>query len=93
MRIVLDTNCLLQIIGHESPVHKAWTEFIEGNYTLCYSNDILMEYEEIIGRIISPAIISGAKYIVSDDAHFDVLKTIPFPHVDVLKLQQFVDLL
>jgi predicted nucleic acid-binding protein len=39
------------------------------------------------------AIASGADYIVTEDAHFDVLKRLPFPQVKVINLEEFKNLL
>lgn len=39
------------------------------------------------------AIASNAKYIVSDDAHFRVLRRIPFPKVDLLTSDEFLAVL
>ena len=36
------------------------------------------------------SIVTNSEYIVSNDAHFDVLATIPFPHVFVLKIDEFL---
>lgn len=52
--IVLDTNCLLQSISRHSKFHQVWSDFIGGKYVLCISNEILAEYEEIIGKHLSP---------------------------------------
>ena len=49
-RIVLDTNCLIVSFPSKSPYHKIWEDFINGKYTLCVSNEILTEYEEILSR-------------------------------------------
>lgn len=37
------------------------------------------------------AIAANAKFIVSDDAHFRVLKRIPFPKVDLLTSDEFLE--
>lgn len=52
--VVLDTNCLLQSISRRSAYYKVWEGFILGRYTLCISNEILEEYEEIIASHMSP---------------------------------------
>jgi len=49
-RIVIDTNCLLAILPSKSRYHKVWTEFLEENLEFCVSNEILMEYEEILSE-------------------------------------------
>ena len=51
--IVLDTNCLIQVLPSKSKYHKIWTDFLDGRYSLCVSNEILMEYEEILSRLTS----------------------------------------
>lgn len=129
-KIVLDTNCLLMSLPRISPYHGIWTEFLEGSITLCVTNDILLEYLEIIGsktsqivasnvisailskpnieyitpfyrfgliksdpddnKFVDCAVSAGAEYIVSNDKHFNVLKTIPFPKVSVLTIKEFM---
>ena len=54
-RIVIDTNCLIAILPSKSPYHKVWTDFLEQRLEICVSNEILMEYEEIISEKTSPA--------------------------------------
>ena len=53
-RIVIDTNCLLAILPSKSPYHQVWTDFIKGRLEVCVSNEILMEYEEILSQKTSP---------------------------------------
>ena len=129
-KIVLDTNCLVQMISIHSPYRPAWQAFREGKYLLCVSNDILNEYNEILEKVanamvahnivnaiarspytrmfdphfrfglieqdpddnkfVDCAIVAGAEYIVSEDAHFRVLDTIPFPSVSVKRLEEFM---
>lgn len=131
--IVLDTNCLLQILSRRSVNHFVWQGFVRGDYYLCVSTEILEEYEEIISTKMSPtvaaymvelllrspytlkydahyrwelitkdhddnkfvdcAIAANASFIVSDDSHFKVLSQVAFPHVAVLRLEEFAKLL
>lgn len=49
-RVVLDTNCLLASLSSRSENFRVWRALHEGVYTLCVSNEILSEYEEIIAR-------------------------------------------
>jgi predicted nucleic acid-binding protein len=51
MRIVLDTNSLIQSASPKSIYHKVWLSILEGNNTLCVSNEILEEYAEILHRL------------------------------------------
>ena len=41
-------------------------------------------------KFVDCAVVANAKYIVSNDKHFNVLKYIPFPHVDVLNIDEFL---
>ena len=41
-------------------------------------------------KFVDCAIASNAKYIVSQDHHFDILKTIAFPKVDVVTIEEFL---
>ena len=61
--VVIDTNCLLQIIARNSPYRPVWDAFLKGNYDLCVSNEILEEYQEVIGIHATPEI---AENIVLD---------------------------
>lgn len=132
--VVLDTNCLIQILPTRSHYHQIWTDFLSGIFRLCVSNEILSEYEEILGRLASSmvahnvveaiarhprtlfresyyrfhllsdidkdddkfvdcAITAGADYIVTEDNHFNHLKQIPFPRLNLLTLDEFYETL
>ena len=53
--VVIDTNCLLQIIARKSPYRPIWDAFLAGRFDLCVSNEILEEYQEILGQQITPS--------------------------------------
>jgi putative PIN family toxin of toxin-antitoxin system len=129
LKLVIDTNIFIAIIGKKSPFRWILDCLIQGKIKLCVSNEILFEYREILERktneevaeniieflSISPfiekteiyfnfrlipedaddnkfvdcAIAANAKYLVSNDKHFQVLNTIDFPRVTILKLQEF----
>lgn len=55
-KIVLDTNCLLACISSKSENFRVWKDFQAGRFTLCVSNEILDEYQEIIARKASPVV-------------------------------------
>ncbi len=44
-------------------------------------------------KFVDCAFAANATYIVSDDKHFDVLKSIAFPELMVLKLKEFLKIL
>ena len=133
MDIVLDTNCLIQIISRRSQFYDLWLDFINGSYRICITNDIMEEYEEILAskttshiakliceiilrapntvkleahfrwgliekdpddnKFVDCAIVANANYIVTEDTHFNVLKQISLPQVNVLKLNEFNDIM
>lgn len=76
-RIVLDTNCLLQILGARSPYHFLFSDFLAGKYVLCVSTEILFEYEEILRQKASPAaadlflkVIARSRNVIRKDPFF-----------------------
>ncbi len=132
-RIVLDTNCLVQIVAKQARYGFVWNDILDGETILCVTTEILFEYEEILtkfygrnvakmvvemililpqtakydiyyhwklitedpddNKFVDCAVISGAKYLVSDDKHFNVLSKISFPKIDVLKLAEFAEII
>ena len=128
--IVLDTNSLIMAISSRNRYHKVWQAFLQGDYILCITNEIIEEYHEVIARNINRqvaeaivyviltrsnvkrlaphyhfhlieadeddnkfvdcAIAANARYIVTEDRHFDVLKKIPFPSVAVIGIDDFL---
>lgn len=132
-RLVLDTNCLIQIVSPRSKYHSLWMSFVRGEYELCVSNEIVDEYLEILQKLTSVevaeyimktiinspfvvfidpfykfdliqadkddnkfvdcAIAAQARCIISNDHHYDILSTISFPHVEVIKLTDFMEIM
>ena len=114
--VVIDTNCLLQIIARKSPYRPIWDAFLKGRYELCVSNEILDEYQEILGQQITPTIAENIvllilnqenvrlvdphfrmglitadpDYLVSEDSHFNVLRKTPFPLLNLVTLDEFM---
>jgi len=106
---------------------------VNGQNTLCVSNEIIMEYLEILQRLtdhdtaetvvktiinskfvefITPyynfemitqdpddnkfvdcAITANARFIVTNDHHYDVLKGLDYPPIDIITLEDFMKLL
>ena len=63
--VVLDTNALIQALPTRSHYHKIWTDFLAGNYSLCVSNEILTEYEEILAEHTSPEVARNVVNAIS----------------------------
>lgn len=53
----------------------------------------LIEADPDDNKFVDCAIAANAKYIVSEDRHFDVLQSCAFPKVDVIGLDLFASLL
>ena len=50
MKIVLDTNCLVNVIMPGSFNNDIWQTFRAKKYVLCVTNEILFEYHEILTK-------------------------------------------
>jgi len=50
MKIVLDTNCLVNVIMPGSYNNGIWQAFRAKKYVLCVTNEILFEYHEILSK-------------------------------------------
>lgn len=55
MKVLIDTNILLAIVPKRSQYRWAYDALREGKYELAISNEILEEYEEILGSFYHPA--------------------------------------
>ncbi|MBO4372294.1 MAG: putative toxin-antitoxin system toxin component, PIN family [Bacteroidales bacterium] len=128
-KIVLDTNCLLQIISLKSPDRLVWDRIMSDDVVLCVSSEILLEYTEILAiytsrdvaenivnaiklrpntqfvephykwlllpdpddnKFVDCAISANARYVVSDDNHFKILKNPNlWPHIDLKTLKEY----
>ena len=127
--VVVDTNCLLRMIPMRSKYRSVWEAFLNEEYIICVSNDILSEYLEILtlkvsqpfavriinallksncirffdphyhfglivqdpddNKFVDCAIVADADYLVTEDKHFNVLKEVSFPKVNVITLDDF----
>lgn len=133
MRIVLDTNCFLVIIGRKSKYRKIFDALIQGKITLLISNEILYEYEEKLqiktnsivtenlisflkispyveaievyfkwnfitkdvddNKFVDCALNGNADFLITNDKHFNVLKTLGFPPVSVKTINDFMKII
>ena len=133
VKIVLDTNCLLQSISRNSVNKIILDKLISGDYDLYLTNEILMEYEEKIADIFSSetaeliisflsvlenvkkidihyhlnliatdpddnkfvdcAFASNVHYLVTNDKHYNKLKSVTFPIINIISLVEFKNLL
>ena len=133
MKLVIDTNCLIQCVSRRSRYHDLWLSFIDGRNALCVTTEILDEYVEILQRettetfaslvlevilnnphtlfintfykfnlitsdpddskFIDCAVAAGAKYIVTEDHHYDVLIKVKFPKVATVNLDEALQMI
>ena len=117
-------------VAYHSVYRSVWLSVLSGQNALCVTNEILFEYEEILGRYFRPqfadavisaileckhvvrvnpnyhfnlitadpddnkfvdcAIQANARYIVTNDHHYDILRQIDFPKVGIIKLMDFL---
>ncbi len=129
----MDSNILLVAIGRKSLFKPIWKAFINGRYKLIVSDDIILEYEEILQQLSAEgvaeiimeiivessevmykqiyyswnmisqdpddnkffdiAVVGNADFLVTNDAHFNVVKQSPFPTVKVISANEFLELL
>ena len=50
-------------------------------------------YRSVWQSFLDCAIVANARCIVSEDKHFNVLKTVAFPKIDVIGINDFMDIL
>ena len=62
MKVVLDTNCILQIVFPKAAYQEVWKALIAQKYTICLTNEILLEYREILERRFQDA--QFAEYVI-----------------------------
>jgi len=53
----------------------------------------LIESDPDDNKFVDCSIVANARYIVTEDTHFNVLKNIAFPHIEVMNLDDFQDLM
>lgn len=129
LRVVLDTNVLLVSISSKSKYHWIYEKLLAKEYDLFISNEILMEYEEVISikfnasvardvikallilpnvskisvyynwnliaedrddnKFVDCAINSNSHLLVTHDNHFNILREIDFPKIQLANIEEF----
>jgi len=67
-RIVLDCNCLIQILPRNSKFRIIWDKIIENEIVLCVTTDILNEYSEVLTHFYSKTL---SENVVNAILNFD----------------------
>ena len=89
-KIVLDTNCLLPILGAQSRYNFLFTAFLECRYTLCVSTEILLEYEEILRQKASATAADLFLKVIARSQN--VMRKDPYFHLGLVK-QELIKML
>jgi len=83
MKVVLDTNCLLQILGAKSKYAFLLDKFLQEEYVLCVSSDILLEYEEILKKKASPVAADLFMKVITRSRN--VIRKDPYYRLEIIK--------
>ena len=133
LKVILDTNILLVSISEYSQYHWLFKALIDKKFNLYITNEILTEYEEIIGgklsvdtansvirtllelsnvfpttiyyktnyiaqdpddnKFVDCAFASNCDLLVTNDKHFNIIKKLDFPRINIVKLHEFEEIL
>ena len=74
MRIVLDTNCLIQSLGRYSQYRPVWESILSGENILCVSNEILDEYAEILERLFNDKLANVVIETILENPHTELIQ-------------------
>jgi uncharacterized protein len=133
MTVVIDCNVLVMCLTSRSPWHIIYQSLVAGKFDLAVTDEIVLEYEEIIqkkygvstahafisllselpnvhylntyyrwklieadpddNKYCDCAVAGKADYLVTEDNHFNVLKTISFPKISSISIDEFAAML
>ena len=86
-RIVLDTNCLLMCIPKNSPYRIVWDAFLNGEFILCLSNEIVEEYLDILSNKTTASIAGNVISTILNQHNVELIN----PHYRFGLIQADVD--
>ncbi len=101
--IIAFTNDIL--IEYEEQISSHWhlnvatnvirsiIELSTGKLTVAYFSLNLIKNDADDNKFVDCAFAANADYIVTNDRDFDILKTISFPSIKVVSMQQFKEIL
>lgn len=100
--IAITSEILLEykekIISHWSTevavnVVRSITELPNAIFTQVYFQLELIKVDVDDNKFVDCAFAANADFIITHDAHFNVLKNIPFPRIPLLTIHQFQDII
>jgi len=62
-------------------------------YQEIYVHFGLIQDDEDDNKFADCAIASGAEFIVTNDKHYNILKSTPWPNIKVMNIKEFIELL
>ena len=77
-KIVIDINVFLAIIGKQSPFRWIFDKILSGDFILCLSNEIILEYEEVLSQKNGTEVAENIINFLS--VHLFVLHKEPYFH-------------
>lgn len=86
--IALKTNKLIAENVINAIAESRFVEFIDPQFKLN-----LIDVDKDDNKFVDCAFAANATFIVSNDKHFEVLSTISFPRINVLKMKEFLQTL
>jgi putative PIN family toxin of toxin-antitoxin system len=128
IRTIIDTRVLVSALSSKSQYHWLVELLLEEQLELFVTEEILLEYEEILkikyseivasnfllalrelpnvfysrvffrwnlitdpddNKFVDCYIASGTHYLITHDSHFSVLKSVVFPKVNVVSIEEF----
>ena len=94
VKTVIDTNVLVSALSTKSTYRVASNflialrELPSVHYSHVYFKwNLISDPDD--NKFVDCYIASGAHYLISHDTHFSVLKSIMFPKVNIVKLEEF----
>ena len=74
-RITLDTNCLLEVLSRQSPMHYIWEKILLGDIVLCVTTEIMCEYAEMLEQHSSPQIAQRVMFQLENMTNLEKIST------------------
>jgi putative PIN family toxin of toxin-antitoxin system len=74
-------------------VTRSLTELSTAFFTIVYYNLKLIMADEDDNKFVDCAFAANADFIVTNDNHFNILKSVDFPSIPILRLDEFQKLL
>ena len=84
IKVVLDTNVLLVALPPRSPYRPIFDKLV-----VPYFRWQLIVSDPDDDKFVDVAISANVDYLVTNDKHFNILKTLDFPKVTICKAQEF----